>query len=114
MVAGSAFSFRPANDESGSGLFAARRRRSSSGAGLREASSLAPRCRHRYLIVCRGEKLAKPQSELGAAVVERVLEDPEDDPEHYVADRRLAEGSRVVGELRQLVAGGVVAVEHCG
>jgi hypothetical protein len=32
--------------------------------------------------------------------VQRVLEEPEDDAEHCVADRRLAEGSAVGGELR--------------
>jgi hypothetical protein len=39
---------------------------------------------------------------LRAAVVERVPDEPEDDAEHCVADRRLAEGSAVGGELRQL------------
>jgi hypothetical protein len=47
-------------------------------------------------------------------VVQRVLEEPEDDPEHCVADRRLAEGSAVAGELRQFFPGRVVAVEQRG
>ena len=50
--------------------------------------------------------------ELRPAIVERGLEEPEDDPEHCVADRRLAEGSGVGGELWQLFAGGVVAVDQ--
>jgi hypothetical protein len=37
------------------------------------------------------------------------FEEPEDDAEHCVADRRLAEGSGVGGKL-QLLAGGVVVV----
>jgi hypothetical protein len=51
------------------------------------------------------EELTELIRELCAAVVERVLDEPEDDPEHCVADRRLAEGSPVGGELRQLLAG---------
>src|SRR4051795_3708406 len=53
-------------------------------------------------------------SQLSAVVVERILDEPEDDPEHCVADRRLAEGSTVGGELRQLFAGRVVAVDQRG
>src|SRR6185436_1309021 len=49
-----------------------------------------------------------------ALAVQRLLEDPEDDPEHYVADRRLAEGSAAGGELWQLLAGRVVTVEQGG
>src|ERR1700704_1867951 len=37
--------------------------------------------------------------------VQRVLEEPEDDPEHCVADRRLAEDPAVGDELRQLPPG---------
>ena len=54
------------------------------------------------------------QRELCAAVVERVFDGAEDDSENCVADRRLAEGSRAYGELRQLRAGGVVAVDQHG
>ena len=53
-------------------------------------------------------ELTELQRELSAAVVQRALEEPEDDPEHRVADRRLAEGSAVGGDLRQLLAGRVV------
>src|SRR6266513_4658703 len=58
------------------------------------------------------EELTELERELCAAVVQRVLEEPEDDAEHCVADRRLAEGSAVGAELRQLLAGGVVAVDQ--
>src|SRR5580693_8950300 len=51
---------------------------------------------------------------LCAAIVERVLEKPEDEAEHCVADRRLAEGSAVGGELRQLLTRRVVPVEQHG
>lgn len=61
-----------------------------------------------------GYTLNELQRELCAAVVERVLEEPKDDPEHCVADRRLAEGSAVGGELRQVLAGRVVAVDEHG
>jgi hypothetical protein len=56
------------------------------------------------------EELTELERELCAAVVQRVLEEPEGDPEHCVADRRLAEGSAVGGELRQLLAGRVSSV----
>jgi hypothetical protein len=62
----------------------------------------------------QGEELAELQRGLCAAVVECVLDDPEDYAEHCVADRRLTEGSPVGGELRQFLAGRVVAVEHHG
>ena len=56
-------------------------------------------------LACAERGAPSATGELLAAVVERVLEEPEDDPEHCVADRRLAEGSAVGGELWQLVAG---------
>ena len=60
----------------------------------------------------KSEELTELQRELYAAIVERILEEPEHDAEHCVADCRLAEGSAVGCELRQFLAGGVVAVDQ--
>src|SRR6266487_2580755 len=65
----------------------------------------------RYPQLRKIDQNGRPRPGLAGAV-QRVLEEPEDDPEHCVADRRLAEGPAVGDELRQLLAGRVVAVDQ--